>query len=260
MVKTKTTDLMHAKWFHVSWDSELLDYPVFQIQEFSIYGDGADSDVNDFFLECLEDKPGLISIRIEHEKLKESMALEALGFKFIEMVHYPYLDDIQNLDISISDELIINRASHRDVDEVKNIALHVFSNERFHLDPRISNSIANKRYSNWVSNTLNHKSQELYVIKHNGILVAFFIIEKKSDGVCYWHLNGISPNNQGKGYGKLSWLAMIQHAKDDGCKRIETCIASRNIKVMNLYSRLGFRFAAPKMTFHWMKDNVMDDI
>jgi RimJ/RimL family protein N-acetyltransferase len=41
--------------------------------------------------------------------------------------------------------------------------------------------------------------------------------------------------------------------KRQGARSIRTTISARNTAVMNLYARLGFRFSAPDMTFHWVR-------
>lgn len=248
------TDNLLAEWTDAPWDSKLLGFPVLQINEFSLIGHQKHNDVEGFLACCMEANPGLISIRLPHEKLKETMCLEGFGFRFIEMVHYPYFCDLNTMDFEESDHLKVEHANNDDIDGIKEIASCAFSNERFHVDPRIDSNIADQRYSNWAINAACHSTQELYAIKDKTTLIAFFVIENKPDGICYWHLNGVSPSSQGKGYGEKSWLAMMRLAKKEGAKGIKTCIAARNTKVLNLYAKLGFKFSEPEMTFHWMPE------
>lgn len=42
----------------------------------------------------------------------------------------------------------------------------------------------------------------------------------------------------------------LQRIVADG---IETTISLHNTTVLNLYARLGFAFAPPQMTFHWLR-------
>ncbi|MGQ9686808.1 MAG: GNAT family N-acetyltransferase, partial [Thiobacillaceae bacterium] len=106
---------------------------------------------------------------------------------------------------------------------------------------------------NWVRNSFNHQTQRLEVVFDAGRLVAFFITEMLADGTCYWHLNAVAPEAQGQGYGKRVWRLMIDKAYKEGAKRIQTSIAARNHRVLNLYARLGFDFPKPLMTFHWVR-------
>ena len=100
---------------------------------------------------------------------------------------------------------------------------------------------------------LDHPSQRLHVIRDGSLLAAFFVTERLADGTCYWHLNAVTPDAQGKGYGRRAWLAMLHQAQGDGAQRVRTSIVARNHRVLNLYARLGFRFPPPLMTFHWVR-------
>ena len=65
-------------------------------------------------------------------------------------------------------------------------------------------------------------------------------------------INAVAPGAQGQGYGWRAWQAMLAQAHLEGAERVRTAIVARNHRVLNLYARLGFRFPAPLMTFHWV--------
>jgi hypothetical protein len=46
---------------------------------------------------------------------------------------------------------------------------------------------------------------------------------------------------------------MLQRHRNEGAAVITTTISARNVRVLNLYSKLGARFLPPEMTFHWLK-------
>jgi RimJ/RimL family protein N-acetyltransferase len=86
-----------------------------------------------------------------------------------------------------------------------------------------------------------------------GDLVGFFIVEDRPDAGAYWHLTAIAPTWQGKGIGRRLWAAMVARHHAAGQQRIETTISAHNAPVLNIYTRLGFKFDAPRMTFHWVR-------
>jgi RimJ/RimL family protein N-acetyltransferase len=194
----------------------------------------------------------LVSCRLPHEKLRESMLLEDAGFRFIEMLYKPDLD-LAAVHAIESGGLRLRRATLSDLARVLQIAGNAFGNERFHMDPRLSTELANRRYQGWAQSSLSHPSQRLFVLFDGEELVAFFVTEELPDRTSYWHLNAVAPEHQGKGYGRRAWSAMIRHAKSNGSQRVGTSIVARNDRVLNLYARLGFRFPAPLMTFHWVR-------
>ena len=98
-----------------------------------------------------------------------------------------------------------------------------------------------------------HTQPGLLKILDDETLIAFFIIEAKEDGSVYWHLTVVSPEFQGRGYGRRTWLAMLRQHNEKGHNAVSTTISARNISALNLYSSLSFRFSPPDMTFHWTK-------
>lgn len=240
-------------WRQTPWDTAIFGYPVITIHRMDILGDGANDDFALF--ESTRDglAAGLVSCRLPHDQLRESMLLETHGFRFIEMVYHPELDRLETLALP-EDTLAVVPAGYRDLPEVLEIAGHAFRDERFHVDPRIDPKLGDLRYCNWVKSSLDHPRQRLTLVRDGERLVAFFITEMLEGGICYWHLSAVNPGNQGQGYGRRSWLTMLRRARQEGARRVRTCIVARNHRVLNLYARLGFSFSPPLMTFHWVRE------
>ncbi len=246
-----TPNLLLA-WSEADWDSAILGYPVLQIAHLEVRGTDADKDFTAF--EAARDgmDAGLVSCRLPHDRLHESMLLEVHGFRFIEMAYHPELGHLENIALP-DDTLRVARATSQDLPEVLEIAGNAFRNERFHVDPRLDPELGDRRYCNWVKSSLDHPHQLLEVVRDGKRLVAFFVTEMLEDGTCYWHLNAVAPNAQGQGYGRRAWQAMLRKARQDGARHVQTCIVARNHRVLNLYARLGFLFPPPLMTFHWVR-------
>ena len=247
------TPNLHLEWAEAPWDTAVFGSPVLQINQIEVRDSSAVSSFRTF--ELARDQLGtvLVSCRMHHECLKESMLLEDRGFRFIEMVYLPELDDLADIELPEKKEVDIYLAEEGDLQDLMEIAGSVFRNERFHVDPRLDSKLGDERYRRWVKNSLNHPQQRLYMVRDDAQPVAFFLTEMLADGTCYWHLNAVSPQFQGRGYGRRIWHAMLCEAKNTGARRVRTCIVARNYRVLNLYARLGFRFPPPLMTFHWVK-------
>lgn len=245
---------LSLEWSEAPWDSVLFGFPVLQIGRIEVRGRDADTEFAEF--EAVRDRLRcrLVSCRLPHERLKESMFLEAHGFRFIEMVHYPELDGLQTKDLGAPAQLTVSRAESSDLPAVQQIAERVFRNERFHVDPRLDPDIGDRRYRNWVTSSFHHPSQELHCVRDEQRVIAFFVTEMLADRTCYWHLNAVAPDAQGRGHGRTAWRAMMHQARESGAERVRTCIAARNHRVLNLYCGLGFRFSPPEMTFHWVEE------
>lgn len=245
-----TPDLL-LEWSEAPWDTAVYGRPVLQITRLERRGPGASDAMSSF--EQARDALGalLVSCRLEHDRLRESMLLEDHGFRFIEMLYQPELM-LSDQNALPEETLIAKKARIDDLPAVLEIAGNAFRNERFHVDPRLDPSLGDRRYCNWVRSSLDHPSQELHVLRDGGEIVSFFVLEMQADGTCYWHLNAVTPNAQGRGYGQRAWQTMLHQASLHGADRVQTCIVARNYRVLNLYAKLGFRFPPPLMTFHWV--------
>lgn len=256
MMKIDTSSL-YLEWVQVPWDTNLIGKPVLQITSIETRGEGAFEDIQLFESQVEEVGAVLVSCRMQNNKLKESMLLESIGFRFIEMTFQPELKAIQDcpLDPGMG-QLSVRMATGEDLAGIVESIPGTFQNERFHVDPMIDTEIGDIRYANWVKNSLAHETQQLYVVEAGNSLVAFFVTERLESDEVYWHLNAVTQGFQGRGYGKRAWLSMINHAKEMGASKIRTSIIAGNYRVLNLYARLGFRFTEPFMTFHWTREKI----
>lgn len=240
-------------WAEAPWDTAIFGDPVLQIGTIEVRADGAEADIGPY--ERSRDACGskLVSCRLAHQQLRESMLLEARGFRFIEMVYAPELDGLPARAPVADTGLAVDAGTPADLPELLEISGTAFRNERFHVDPRLPAHLGDLRYQNWVRSTLGHPRQRLHVLREAGGIVAFFVTETLADGTCYWHLNAVAPKAQGRGIGRRAWQAMVAKAQAEGAARVRTSIVARNHRVMNLYARLGFSFPPPAMTFHWVR-------
>lgn len=249
---TIKTSALTLQWCEAPWDTAVFGTPVIQITQIEVRGNVTQSDLKPFIEARERSRCALVSCRLADDHLRESMLLEDIGFKFIEMLFQPELSNLPAHNFCEIDALDVRRAQKADMADIIRIAGCAFGNERFHMDPRLPMGIGDLRYQQWVRNSANHPRQRLYALRDENKLVAFFVTEDLPDRTCYWHLNAVAPTEQGKGYGERAWHAMLQLAQKAGAERVKTSIAARNNRVLNLYARLGFSFNKPLMTLHWV--------
>ena len=254
MIDQLDTPSLRMAWAEAPWDSKVCCYPVLQISLIQILGSDAGNDLHIFERERDRRGAGLVSCRLAHECMAESMLLEDHGFRFIEMLYQPELELPNQACLETTPRLDVSRARAEDLPVLCEIARTSFRNERFKMDPRLDSNVSDQRYQNWVSSSLQHASQQLYVIRDGNRVIAFFVTEMLEDATCYWHLNAVAPEAQGLGYGRRAWLSMLDQAAAAGAQRVRTSIVARNHRVLNLYSSLGFRFPPPLMTLHWVRN------
>lgn len=235
----------------IPWDTALLGFPVGQIDHLKIKGDIPPMDaLSDF--RAWRDGHGLrmLSYRTNHDDLTETMFLESHGFCFVEMVFQVVMTRIN---VTSDSEIIMLRfAVESDLDAIQSIAKNAFSTGRFNIDPRLGERLGGLRYAGWILNSFSNPKHQIIKACIDDKIVGFFIVENTGQGMIYWHLTAIAPEWQGQGVGYRVWQAMMIRHHKEGIKEIKTTISARNIAVINLYAKLGFRFESPMMTFHWI--------
>lgn len=90
------------------WDSAIFLAPVAQIDLLQVLDSHAAlEDYAQYQAWVASEHIGIVSCRLAHDRLRESMLLEANGFRFIEMVLHPRLDGLQKRSITADDLKIL---------------------------------------------------------------------------------------------------------------------------------------------------------
>jgi ribosomal protein S18 acetylase RimI-like enzyme len=238
----------------VPWDIAAFGFPVAQITEIEVKD--ASQAAHDYApMHEWMDRQGvrILSCRLPHDRLCESMFLESQGLRFVEMVIHPRLTKLDSRQYP-ADTLTISSATVDDLPGLEAIAEHAFHFERYHVDPRLDTRLGDLRYARWVRNSFTHPTQCLLKVEDGAKLVAMFVVERQSSEKVYWHLNAIAPEWQGQGYGKRVWREMLRRHQAEGAIEVATTISARNAPVLGLYAGLQFSFLPPDMTFHWVRE------
>jgi RimJ/RimL family protein N-acetyltransferase len=240
--------------FLVPWDSDIFGFPVAQISHIDV-ADGATASgiLQQFDAWCARHDVRLVSCRLDHTQLRESMTLEGHGFRFVEMVYAPQLESFEGL-ATPRQQVSVAEATYGDLGSIQEIAHSAFITGRFLLDWRLPPELSKRRYANWVRNSFEDSDQTVLKAEVDDELVGFFVVEPRPDRSVYWHLTAIAPRFQGKGIGLSLWQTILLRHRSEGATSVRTTISGHNSPAINLYARLGFSFVAPQMTFHWLRD------
>ena len=245
---------------YLKWDSIVTGHKVFEINKIKIRDiQQAQLELKNVIKDLSSNDTVLISCRIPHQFLAESMLLETAGFKFIEVVLHPFMDRLSEKEFVVDETILIQEAKETELENLSKIAQISFTSDRFSADHRIPDKFSGIRYKNWLLSCKNNSKQKVYLLSQNMNTVGFFIVEEDHDlKNTYWQLTAISPDHQGKGLGQRCWEAMLSYYKSLNFNEVCTSISARNSPVLNLYSKLNFRFKNPEMTFHWVNNNLLN--
>jgi ribosomal protein S18 acetylase RimI-like enzyme len=237
----------------VPWDTRALGFPVAQIDalEFTAPEDPAPTVARlDSWLDAQH--VSLVSCRLDSVRLRESMLLEDVGFRFVEMVYSPVLGPLP-ADLAADDRVAIDVARKGDQSALEAIASSVFTSGRHVLDWRLEPRAGHDRYRDWLKRALADGVQDVLKASIGDAIVGFFVVEPRPHGGMYWHLTAVASEWQGRGVGRALWRGMIARHQAAGVRRIVTTVSAHNTAVINLYAGFGFRFTAPRATFHWWR-------
>lgn len=227
----------YLEHINAPWDGEPLGLSAQNIVEFV-----AETDKNANTLITLFDiaysNTDYSSIRIDSRDISQIKALGRAGYHMTEVVMkvtgvLPKL----NLDTSLFGKFTFELASEDDFDYISEYSVKYFDHGKFHEDPLIERKTANLRNINMVRDLTS--SYTTYVGRVNQNILGFMILDQNDDSIELL-LGGIHPNYRHLSY--AFWNRVFYEYIDKGVKKVTTTISAANIPVVNLYSRLGFKF------------------
>ena len=144
----------------VPWDSATFGFPVAQVDRIDL-GEApaaAAAMLQAFEAWCADHDVHLVSCRLDHLQLRESMALEDLGFRFVETVYTPRLASFDRIEAP-RHELHVDDATTADIDALAEIGYEAFTTGRFLLDGRLPPELSRRRYATWVRTSFDQPGQ-----------------------------------------------------------------------------------------------------
>ena len=152
-----------------------------------------------------------------------------------------------------SENIIIRKAVHADLDAVENIYNELHQAEE---DDQIS--VGWKRDIYPIRSTAEEalKRDDLFVLEYNGIVSGAGMINKiqvdvyheapweysvKDDQICVLHTLVISPKVSGKGLGTSFVRFYEEYAKEHGCSELRLDTNERNKTARAMYAKLGYK-------------------
>lgn len=143
-------------------------------------------------------------------------------------------------------------AAPGDRDAVAAIAGQVFRFSRFHLDPRVPDTLANTIKAVWASNYFGgQRGDGMVIAEHEGRVAGFLLLQWTGDRLVI-DLIGVSPDLQGRGLGRGMIRHAARHGTGDGRIPASMLVGtqSANTPSVRLYESLGFRLASAQHVLH----------
>ena len=203
-----------------------------------------------------------IQARVVTEQFFALPAIETSGFSFVETTLDPYTVLGKNpvlqifranpgsfvprrFNLGAFGFTNLDKSDQTACESIKSIAAESFIKDRFHVDPRCPNHLADARFVYWVEDLLSGDTL-FQLLLYEDCIIGFMARNRE-----HLILAGFSRKYSASGLGDYLWLSVLDNMVSDGLAQAHTRISVNNIPVLNLYVRLGFKFRDPAAMFHY---------
>lgn len=180
-----------------------------------------------------------------------SFFLQRAGFRLIDLslsISYPNLNHLPE---KVPKGISLKPAVSEEIEDLITMAGISFHHGRYHMDPFISEYLANQRYKDWLRRSSDPgNQQQLLTVKYNNTICGFSVVEcRESEG--YMHLHAIEAKWQGKKLGSGMIIESLRYLRDAGAERAGTKISASNLKALKMHAQLNGQFTAAERLLHW---------
>ncbi len=234
------------------WLGEMLGCPVFQVRGVENFpleiGFGKETSTPD---------RAMYYAKIPTHNVERVRQLSAIGFYVVD-VNVTFAIEPQQQKQSARSETAIVEIRPDDRDAVLEIAASCFQSSRFHLDPLIDNTIADRIKGEWVANYIRkQRGEALFVALVEERPAGFLaVLRSQLDGKLVYTIDliGVSAAFRRRGIGRSLVEFFLDRYGDRGHRlQVGTQIANR--ASMRLYPRSGFTFYSSAYVLHKHVEN-----
>lgn len=251
----------HPEWAKIAclpWDEAIFGFPV---ADLSLSGDAPAAGPSVALREALDEfcrrtKAELVSAHADGADTAAQAMLIAAGFLPVDFGIGATIRQLKPESLP-KQRFPLRPAEPGDREAILRIARSAFAFGRYHGDPGFPRDLANRRYAEWIKNALDsvNPDDHVFVLGRPNAVVGF-IHAAICDGHADLRLAAADPENQSGFAGFALYSETLWAVEALGARSASTRISAANIRVMNLYAFLGYRFFDPQMTLHWHAPNA----
>ncbi len=144
-----------------------------------------------------------------------------------------------------------------DRDRIAQIAGKAFRYSRFHLDPMISNQLANRVKSEWATNYFNGaRGDAMVVAESETSVVGFLLMLRGGESQMVIDLIAVDPEYARRGFAKAMIAFSAVNGYGDGRRPGSILVGTQaaNIPSVRLYESMGFRLSGAQYVLHFHGD------
>lgn len=236
----------------VEWDTALIGKNVFQIH----YSKDVDHNTWKAIDEKIRNFNAFFSfVKISADSIRDIRLFESLGYRFAENQLKVELNKNANpIKNPFSRHLKlekINPTEEELVAEIIEIIDQIDFPDRYSNDELFGEEIPKIRYKNWIKNSVNDTSYDLFRYKNiaDNQTVGFYLAKREENEI-YLALLGICKSFQKRGLGIGLLQEILKYYQDENYSNYYSYISSVNNSALNLHSIFGFRITDSTIVLH----------
>jgi hypothetical protein len=197
---------------------------------------------------CERTRSELVSVRVPAPQTLMSSVLSRAGFVYADFALRATLTKLDDTSLRKT-ALTVRRAEAADHGAICHISENAFHFGRYHTDPYFPRELANRRYVQWIKRALSGLDPDdaVFVLGGPGKVIGFMHVALH-DGSADLRLGAVT---QGSSLGFWLYNETLRAVHALGARSVSTGISAANVRVMQIYSALGFRFTHPELILHW---------
>lgn len=197
---------------------------------------------------CRTTRSELVSVRVAARQTSLSAVLSRVGFVYVDFGLLATLLKLEPASL-LKTGFMVRHAEPADHEAIYQICGNAFHFGRYHTDPHFPRELANRRYLQWIRRALSGSDpgDVVFVLGRPGKVIGFMhaaLHESNAD----LRLGAVAP---GSSLGFWLYTETLRAVSALGARSVSTGISAANVRVMQIYSALGFRFSRPEVIFHW---------
>ncbi|HLK21560.1 MAG TPA: GNAT family N-acetyltransferase [Bryobacteraceae bacterium] len=243
-----------AEWRTLEWDSEQFGMPAARLDRLTVPGSYNIQRSHKRKLlslvlgQCLEQGVRHLTARVDTADLASIHALEEIGFELVDGIQSFRLTLSQAHDTEPSGARLFNPA---DLPQVMAIGRTAFVFDRFHSDPQLAPSLADRVNENWTRNCCLGISADVALVAEDEGRIASYVAcrtdrESRCGSIILIATAGWA---RGRGMARRASLAALHWFRRQGMEYVEVGTQFRNIPAAGLFQNLGFRLFQTALTF-----------
>jgi len=237
------------------WDEAIFGFPVADLRIGPEPSKGVDTPLFREALSgyCRKTRSELVSVRVAARQTSSIAVLSQAGFVYVD---FGLLATLSKLDPAslLKTGFTVRQAEPADHEAIYQICANAFHFGRYHTDPHFPRELANRRYVQWMRRALSGSDPGglVFALGKPGNVIGFMHVTLHENNADL-RLGAVAP---GSSLGFWLYTETLRAVHALGARSVSTGISAANVRVMQIYSALGFRFSRPEAILHWHSPNA----